>query len=106
MPKGYLFLDLETRSNIDLRTAGVYRYSQSPATSTDDGFELLLFSYIYVTKRGAIRGLWSPLEHPAMPKDLFNLVCSPAVVKVAHNAQFDRVALSRAIWPGRVAKYQ
>lgn len=99
MPKGYLFLDLETRSNVDLTLSGVYRYAQDPATDTHDGFETLLCAYSYVSKRQTAIGLWARPEQPAMPRQFYNFigwvgVITPHVARIFVGASFPRVAIA------------
>lgn len=77
-----LFIDLETRATIDLRKTNVYRYAEDPE------FEILMAAYALddepvkvVIGEDAVReipGLWDD-----------------SVLKVAHNAQFERVCISR-----------
>ena len=93
-----LLLDTETRSPRDLRRCGAYRYSESPARDGEDGFELLLADWELRGPDGRVRGQWSPLEGPVPPEFLFALL-DPGVRKVAHNAGFDRVVLSRWLQP-------
>ena len=88
-----LILDTETRSNKDLRNCGVYVYSEVPVSGDEDGYELLLVSY----KLDEEVKVFSPLEG-AWPEEFTNALLDPTYVKIAHNAQFDRVVLSRAFY--------
>ena len=100
-----LILDTETRSDRDLTKSGVYVYSETPATDTQDGYDLLLTAYKY--RRGDkvwATKVWSPLENPTPPADLMRGLRDPKVLKVAHNASFDRVILSRLLY-GHEDKY-
>jgi DNA polymerase len=82
MPRPKLYIDIETRSRVDLKKFGVYAYSRCP------DFAILIASYAMeddpvqtafgIGEITAIDGLWSP-----------------KVEKVAHNAQFERVCFSR-----------
>jgi DNA polymerase len=77
-----LFVDIETKSGTDLTESGVYRYVEDPdfeilmAAWSVDGGEVLA-----ATGEDNIRNI----------PGLFN----PSVVKVAHNAAFERVCFSR-----------
>lgn len=79
-----LWVDLETRSRIDLAKTGVYRYVTCPdfrilmASWSNDGDTIQ--TALEQEEISDIPGLWDP-----------------KVEKVAHNAQFDRIALS-AFW--------
>ncbi|MDA5386972.1 DNA polymerase [Loigolactobacillus backii] len=81
-----LNLDLETYSEANLPKVGVYRYVNDPS------FEILLFSYAIdggeVTCIDLASGAVIPIEIVAAITD-------PGIIKVAFNAQFERVALSK-----------
>ena len=78
-----LFIDIETYSPVDLKTAGVYRYTEHPE------FEILMCA-------------WATDDHPktvhvAVGRDEIDRIpglFDPAVTKIAHNANFERVCLS------------
>lgn len=77
-----LYVDIETYSSVDLPKSGVYKYAESPdfmilmaAWAVDDGPISVAFSAEEVI---GIPGLWDA-----------------DVVKVAHNAAFERVCFSR-----------
>ena len=81
-----LEIDIETYSSVSLKKCGVYKYAESP------DFEILLFGY-------SIDG--SPVRTvdlaygEALPKEVLEALTDDGVVKWAHNAQFERVCLSR-----------
>jgi len=75
-----LYLDTETRSHADLKTVGVYRYSE------DLSFAVLMCGW---STGGPARVAVGHEEILAIPGLL-----DPAVTKVAHNAGFDRVCLA------------
>lgn len=80
-----LHIDIETRSSTDLRKAGVYRYADDP------DFQVLLFAYSF---NGA------PVEcvdltKEEIPADIIEALSDQNVIKWAHNAQFERVALGK-----------
>lgn len=79
-------IDIETYSSAPLPKCGVYRYVDAP------DFEVLLFSYAFddepVVTVDLASGEGIPIEALLALED-------PAVIKVAYNAQFERVCLSR-----------
>ena len=99
-----LLLDTETRSPRDLKRCGVYRYSESPARSGGDGFELLLVDWELRGPGGRARGPWYPHQGPP-PPELRSARRVPRGGKVAHNAGFDRVVLSRWLQPHRPDRF-
>ncbi len=82
----YIEIDIETYSSVSLQKCGVYKYAESP------DFEILLFGY-------SIDGL--PVVTvdlacgEAIPEDILDALRDDTVTKWAHNAQFERVCLSR-----------
>lgn len=81
-----LFIDIETYSSEEI-TRGVYRY----ASSSD--FEVLLIGCALNDEEIKV---YSPLEE--LPKEIKDLILDDSVIKVAHNANFERVALSKFIF--------
>ena len=79
-------LDLETYSSVPLPRCGVYRYCDAP------DFEILLFSYAFDDEPVQTIDLASG---EALPKEVISALEDPAIIKVAYNAQFERVCLSR-----------
>lgn len=80
-----IHIDIETKSGADLRKTGVYRYADDP------DFKILLFAY-------SIDG--APVEcidltREELPAEIIEMLTDPGVTKWAHNAQFERVALSK-----------
>ena len=98
-----LILDTETRSAKDLRSCGPYVYSEDPIQYVDgqviDGFEMLMVSWQFLDK-GKTRW-WSPLDvyrsDYTLIDEFYSSLTDPDVRKIAHNAQFDRVILSRRL---------
>ncbi len=79
-------LDLETYSSAPLPRCGVYRYCDAP------DFEILLFSYAFddaPVKTIDLAG------GESLPKEVISALGDPNIIKVAYNAQFERVCLSR-----------
>lgn len=78
-----LHLDIETYCDLDLKVVGVYRYVQHPS------FRILMCA-------------WAIDDDPVQIEDneadvlltLGDMICDPAVEKVAHNAAFERVCFS------------
>ncbi len=81
-----LFCDIETYSSTNLSKAGVYRYSESP------DFEILLFGYS-VDGGGVMVVDFASGER--LPDEIHNALIDENIIKWAHNAQFERICLSR-----------
>lgn len=79
-----LYLDLETYSPVDLKAAGVYAYAEHP--------DHLVLLCAYSVGGEPARVLVGEDE---IIQKLSGMLHDPEVLKVAHNAQFDRVNLSR-----------
>lgn len=80
-----VYLDIESRSQIDLRKVGVYVYAEHPTT------EILMVCY--QLDRGAVQ-TWIPFWGAPMPADLAAALTRPETRLVAHNASFERIMLS------------
>jgi DNA polymerase bacteriophage-type len=80
-----LHIDLETFSSVDIRTSGMYRYFDSP------DFEILLVAYSIST--GPVKVVDLASGEP-MPAELIQALADPYMLKHAHNAAFERLALS------------
>lgn len=74
----YVSVDIETRSKIDLKKAGLHRYAE------DESTELLCFSWL-VTRNQPYN--WNPDQE--LPKFFLELVKDPSVIFTAWNAQFE-----------------
>jgi DNA polymerase len=86
-PMRELHLDLETYSDVDLKKYGVYPYSASP------NFRILMMSWAF--DDDPVQVAIGDLE---IWEALGDVLTDPNVIKIAHNAQFERVCLSR--WLG------
>lgn len=79
-------IDIETYSSVSLQKCGVYKYAESP------DFEILLFGYSVdgssVTTVDLVCG-------EEIPEAVLDALTDDTVTKWAHNAQFERVCLSR-----------
>lgn len=77
-----LYIDTETYSPEDLKTAGAYRYIDSP------GFELLLISYAFENGPVSVIDIASGEN---IPPELDQALTDPNIEKWAHNAVFERL---------------
>ena len=84
--RAILGIDIETYSSVPLPKTGVYRY-----VDTDD-FEILLFSYAY--DDGPVQTVDMACGEQ-LPENVLVDLENPDVIKVAYNAQFERVCLSK-----------
>lgn len=83
-----LSIDLETYSSVDLAECGVYKYAES------EDFEVLLLAYSYDDDPIEVIDVASGERVPAgIIRDLL----SSEVLKMAYNATFERVCLSRVL---------
>lgn len=80
-----LFIDIETRSSVDLSKGGVYKY----ASSFD--FDLLLFGYAVDDGEVKVIDLASG---ETMPDEVLHALVDDNVTKWAHNCAFERICLS------------
>lgn len=84
--KDVLSIDLETYSSVNLKKCGVYKYVESP------DFEILICSF-------SING--GPVETyelacgDELPRYFIDALSDPNIIKEAHNAQFERVCLTK-----------
>lgn len=82
-----LHIDIETYSDVDIQSSGAYRYIEN------DSFEIMLIGYAFGDKAVKIVDI---ANGDSLPYELFSALKDPAVIKVAHNAQFERLALRKA----------
>ena len=90
--KRILFLDTETYSETDIRSAGAYKYFEDPA------FEILLLPYAWDDEPARVLDL-TDLENYATRQELQRILdglSDPSVLKVAHNTPFERGAYHKA----------
>ena len=80
-----LSIDLETFSDIDLSSCGVYRY-------VEGDFHILLFAYAFDDEDVRVVDMACGEE---LPKEVRNAIFDETVIKAAWNAQFERTCLSR-----------
>lgn len=81
-----LSIDIETYSSNDLKTSGVYKYVEA------EDFEILLFAYS--VDGGPVQIVDLALGEK-LPREINHALLDPTVLKTAHNAQFERVCISR-----------
>ena len=87
MPKDTLVIDLEARSKVDIKH-GIYRYVSDPS------FKILINAaklndqptQVYVNN-----------QEENLPPWVVQRLLDPLTLKVAHNANFERVALSKVL---------
>lgn len=82
-----LHLDFETRSTVDLRRSGVYRYAAD--TTTD------VIVVCWAVDAEPVE-TWLPLKEP-MPGPLRKLLQDPDCIVVAHNAGFERTLFNEKL---------
>ncbi len=83
--KRVLSIDLETYSDVDLSTCGVYRY-------VEGDFHILLFAYAFDDEETQIIDMACGEE---LPQEVVDAIFDEATIKAAWNAQFERTCLSR-----------
>ena len=81
-----IHIDIESFSSVDLTRGGVYRYAEA------EDFEVLLFG---VSVDGGEVRVYDLASGDKLPADIKEALTDPEVIKVAHNANFERVCLSR-----------
>ncbi|MGO1368541.1 DNA polymerase [Senegalia sp. (in: firmicutes)] len=81
-----LAIDIETYSSIDLRTSGVFSYTEA------DDFEILLFGYAFDEEPIKIVDL---VQGEKIPTDVIEAVTDKEVIKTAFNAAFERACISK-----------
>lgn len=79
-------IDLETYSSADLSKCGVYKYTETP------DFEILLFGYS--VDGGPVKVVDLAMGEE-IPEEILEALTDERVIKWAHNAQFERICLSR-----------
>ena len=82
-----LFVDIETYSSNDIK-GGAFKYMEAP------DFEILLIAYAWNDEPVRALDLTS-VEPPEELQDIISGLLDPDVVKVAHNAAFERGAFAR-----------
>jgi DNA polymerase bacteriophage-type len=81
-----LSIDIETYSSIDLKTSGVYKYVEAP------DFAVLILAHCHDNDPVFVHDFTST---PKLPAWLLAALCGTDTLKTAHNANFERVCLSK-----------
>lgn len=80
-----LSIDLETYSDVDLTTCGVYRY-------VEGDFHILLFAYAFDDEETEIVDLACGEK---LSQEIIDAIFDDSIIKAAWNAQFERTCLSQ-----------
>jgi len=79
----YLFIDVETYSDFDIKLCGAYKYVESP------NFEIMLFAYAFNNDEVKI----VDMTIDKIPEKVYLALTDPNIIKVSHNANFERNAI-------------
>lgn len=82
-----IYLDIETYCDLDLRKVGLYRYAEHPS------FRILMLAW----SKGADGDVRVVEGHEESLAVASRWITDPDVVKVAHNAAFERICFSAAL---------
>ena len=80
-----LSIDIETYSSEDLTKTGVYRYAGAP------DFAILLFGYAFGNEGIQLTDL---AQGETLPREVWDALLDPEVIKTAYNANFERTCLA------------
>lgn len=83
-----LFLDFETKSAIDIKKCGAFRYIE------DESFDVLLLAYAFDDKPVRVVDFASG---ETWSEEFLQALRDPAVTKVAHNAIFERTVIGKLL---------
>lgn len=83
-----LHIDLETFSDVDLPSCGLYRYVES------DTFQILLLAYAWDSAPVEVIDCMTKAGQ-AQAESLRGAILDPSVLKVAHNCAFERTCLGK-----------
>lgn len=83
----HLSIDIETRSSVDIGSAGLYKYAQS------EDFEILLLAY--QAGEGSVQVI-DLAQGEQIPEGIVKMLQDPEVVKHAYNAAFEWYCLNMA----------
>ena len=86
--KKTVFIDLETYSSADLARGGVKKYTEA------DDFEILLLAYAIDDEPVRVLELTTKADHEEL-HSVLDMLADPAIIKVAHNATFERACLTQ-----------
>lgn len=81
-----LFIDIETYSSVDIKVCGSYKYIASP------DFEILIIGYAFDNEEVKTVDL---VQGDTIPEEFEDALVDPNVLKIAHNAVFERNSFKR-----------
>jgi DNA polymerase bacteriophage-type len=81
-----LHIDIETYSSVDIKKAGAYKYVESA------DFEIMLMAYAFDNEPVEIIDF---TNNEKIPPRVLAALKNPRVTKLAHNANFERIALKK-----------
>ena len=84
----YCFMDFETRSAIDIKKSGAFRYIE------DESFGVLLLAYAF--DDGPVQVV-DFTQGETWPEEFLRALRDPSVTKVAHNAIFERTVIGKLL---------
>lgn len=84
--KRVLAIDIETYSPVDLKKSGLYVYAEHPE------FEILLFAYAFDQDPVTVVD-FTAMQYLSF--EVFDALSNPNILKTAHNANFERICISR-----------
>ena len=84
----YCFMDYETKSAIDIKKSGAFRYIE------DESFDVLLLAYAFDDMPVRVVDFASG---ETWPEDFLQALRDPSVTKVAHNAIFERTVIGKLL---------
>jgi DNA polymerase len=93
----HLSIDIETRSSVDIKKAGAYKYAQSP------DFQILLFAYQWNDNPVQIVDLINGEE---IPDWIISALSDYKVLKHAYNAAFEWYCLNRAGYTTQINQWR
>lgn len=93
----HLSIDIETRSSVDIKKSGAYKYAQSP------DFRILLFAWQWEDEETQIADLANGEELPEKERQALE---DPSVVKHAYNAAFEWYCLNWAGYATPIEQWQ
>lgn len=80
-----LTIDIETRSDFDIKKCGLYKYAES------ENFDILLFSY---SVDGGKVFTYDIINGENLPNEILKALVDETIIKKAFNVNFERVCLS------------
>ena len=84
----YAYMDYETRSAIDIKKSGAFRYIE------DESFDVLLLAYAFDDRPVRVVDFASG---ETWPEEFLRALRDPSVTKVAHNAIFERTVIGKLL---------